>query len=268
MKSLRESVIWITGASSGIGRELSVQLSKHGSRLVLSSRRVAELEQLKSELAHPENAIVVPIDLEKTDMFPAAVNQVIAHFGRVDLLVNNAGISQRSYVLETDVAVDRRLMEVNYLGTVTLSKAVLPHMIAQGGGHFAVVTSLTGKFGYGARSAYAASKHALHGFFESLHIELHGKGIGVTMICPGPVKTDISLNALDGKGNQTGVMDEMQEQGTSVEKAASDIIKGLEKNKKEIIIGGLKEQMSVKIKAFFPGLFFKMVSRKDPRGAV
>jgi short-subunit dehydrogenase len=227
-----------------------------------------ELENLRLSLQHPENALVVPIDLEIPGMFAEAVNRVIDHFGRVDLLINNAGISQRSYVLETNAAVDRRLMEVNYLGTVALSKAVLPHMIAHGGGHFAVVTSLTGKFGYGARSAYAASKHALHGFFESLHIELHSKGIGVTMICPGPVKTAISLNALDGQGNQTGVMDEMQEQGTSVEKAAADIIKGLEKNKKEIIIGGIKEQMSVKIKAFFPGLFFKMVSRKDPRGAV
>jgi short-subunit dehydrogenase len=226
------------------------------------------LNQLKSDLAQPENALVVPIDLEQPADFQAAVAKVIGHFGRIDVLINNAGISQRSYVVDTDISVDRRIMEINYLGTVALTKAVLPEMLSRGGGHFAVVTSMVGKFGFGVRSAYSASKHALHGFFESLYIELMPQGIRVTMICPGPVNTPISLYALDGAGKETGVMDEMQVKGTPVDKAARSIIAAIEKNKREIVIGGFKEHLALAFKAFMPGLFLKILSRKDPRGAV
>ncbi len=268
MVALKNSVVWITGASSGIGLEMSRQLSTRGARLVLSARRESELQKVKDSLAFPENAFIVPIDLENPEAFAEAVTRVYKHYGRVDLLFNNAGISQRATVLETDMAVDRRLMEINYFGTVALTKQVLPRMLEAGGGHFAVVTSLTGKFGFGVRSAYAASKHALHGFFESLYIELNERGIGVTMICPGPVQTSISINALDGKGKSTGVMDEMQQEGMPVEKAVGIIIKGLEHNKKEIIIGGFKEHMAVRLKAFLPNVFLRMATKQNPRGAV
>jgi short-subunit dehydrogenase len=268
MASLNNKVVWITGASSGIGLELSRQLSAKGCKLILSARRTDILEANRKELAHPDKAICVKIDLEQPEHFAEAVNTVISKFGKVDLMVHNAGISQRSYVLETDLSVDRRIMEINFMGTVALTKALLPHMVKQGSGYFAVVTSLVGKYGFGVRSSYAASKHALHGFFESLHIELADQGIGVTMICPGPVRTGLSLTALDGNGKPTGVMDDMQVHGMPVEKAVAEMIRAIEQGRREVVVGGFKERLSVKLKAWLPGLFFNMIKKQNPRGAV
>jgi short-subunit dehydrogenase len=212
--------------------------------------------------------MVQPLDMEQPAHFAKAIENVLARWGRVDLMVHNAGISQRSYAHETDIAVDRRLMEVNYFGTVALTKALLPHMLAQGGGHFAVVTSLVGKFGFGVRSAYAGSKHALHGFFESLHIELMHKGIRVTMICPGPVQTPISIHALDGQGKPVGVMDEMQQHGMPVHQAARIMIRAIAQQKLEVVVGNFKERLGVKIHAWLPSLFFRMAVKQNPRGTV
>lgn len=266
MHSFKDKVVWITGASSGIGEETARQLSKMGAKLVLSSRKTHDLERVKSKLDTADSVRVLQLDLTKPERFEEAVSLVYDWFGRVDLLFNCAGISQRSYVLETDLSVDRRIMEINYFGTIALTKAVLPRMLESGGGHFAVVTSVTGKFGFGVRSAYAASKHALHGFFESLRIELSGRGIGVTMICPGPIQTDISKHALDGNGNPTGVMDEMQEKGLPVDKAVAVMLKAIGAKKKEVVVGGFKEKLGVKLSALLPGLFFKIAVKQNPRG--
>ncbi len=268
MGRVQDKVVWITGASSGIGLEMARQLSARGSKLILSARRLDVLEKIKSELKNPVDVLILPLDLTKPEGFEDAISQAFSRFGKIDLLFNNAGISQRSYVIDTDISVDRQIMEVNYFGTIALTKAILPRMLAQGGGHFAVVTSLTGKFGFGVRSAYAASKHALHGFFESLYIELQDKGIRVTLICPGPVKTPISINALDGSGKATGIMDEMQEKGMPVDKAVKAIIQGIENDKREVIIGNFKSHLAVKLKAFLPGVFLRMAIRQNPRGAV
>lgn len=268
MEYFKDKVVWITGASSGMGREAAIQLSQQGARLVLSARREDALLTLRESLAHPGQVLVLPLDLAEMSRFPAMVEEVIGRFGRIDVLLNNAGISQRSYVHETDLSVDRRIMEVNYFGTVALTKAVLPAMLQQGGGQFIVVTSLVGKFGFGVRSAYAASKHALHGFFESLLIELYEKGIRVTLTCPGPVKTDISLNALDGKGQPTGVMDEMQQKGMPVEDAVHTMLAAAASEDREVVIGNFKEKLGVRLKAWLPGLFFKMALKQNPRGEV
>ncbi len=268
MGSLNNRVAWVTGASSGIGLEVARQLNAQGCKLVLSSRRLADLEKVRLSLSNPDHAICVPLDLEDSTTFAEAVETAYAKWGRVDLMFHNGGVSQRSYVVDTAISVDRRIMEINFFGTVALTKAILPRMLAQGGGHFAVVTSLVGKYGFGVRSSYAASKHALHGFFESLHIELADRGIKVTMICPGPVQTNLSLTALDGKGNATGVMDEMQLKGMPVDEAAAAMISAIEQYKKEVVVGGFKERLSVKLKAWAPGLFFNMIKKQNPRGAV
>jgi len=268
MEHFKNKVVWITGASSGLGRETALQLSHFGAKLVLSARREDALNNLKSSLAHPGEAIVMPLDLVDSSGFEQAVEKVVKRFGRIDILVNNAGISQRSYVHETALTVDRRIMEVNYFGTVALTKAVLPYMLKQGHGQFVTVTSLVGKFGFGVRSAYAASKHALHGFFESLHIELHEKGIRVTLVCPGPVQTDISVNALDGHGRPTGQMDEMQQKGMPVKQAVQTMLIGVAAEQKEVVIGNFKEKLGVRLKAWLPGLFFKMALKQNPRGEV
>ncbi|WP_239541141.1 SDR family oxidoreductase [Cryomorpha ignava] len=266
MKSFKDKVVWITGASSGIGKEAAIQLSKMGAKLILSSRKEKELNDLKSGLSNPASVLVLPLDLTHPETFAEAVAKVYSQFGKVDLLFNNAGISQRSYVVDTDISVDRKLMEINYFGTVALTKAVLPRMLKAGGGHFAVVTSVVGKFGFGVRSAYSASKHALHGFFESLYIELNKQGIEITLIAPGPIQTDISLNALDGSGKPTGEMDDMQKKGMPVDMAVNEMLHAIANKKKEIIIGGFKEKFGVKLKSFWPKLFFKMASKQNPRG--
>lgn len=268
MSGIQNKVIWITGASSGIGLEMVKQLDGNGNKLVLSARRKEVLEDIKVNLRYPDNVLVAPLDLEQQTGFGEAVEQVIGHFGRVDILVHNGGVSQRSLVSETDVSVDRRLMEINYFGTVALTKAVLPHMLLKGGGHFVVISSLTGKFGFGLRSAYAASKHALHGFFESLSIELGNRGISVTMICPGPVQTNISVNALDGRGSATMQMDEMQQKGLPVDKAVRTMLNAISSKEPELIVGGFKEKLAVKLKLFFPAIFIRMARRQNPTGAV
>jgi len=268
MEKIQHKVIWITGASSGIGLEMAKQLAGNGNKLVLSSRRTEVLLTVKQSLPQSENVLVVKIDLEQPGEFQQAVNQVYAHFGRVDIVIHNGGVSQRSMVTDTDISVDRRIMEINFFGSVALTKFILPHMMAQGSGHFAVITSLTGKFGFGMRSAYAASKHALHGFFESLFIELGDKGIAVTMICPGPVQTNISVNALDGKGTATMQMDAMQTEGMPVDMAVSKMLQAIASRKREVILGGFKEQLAVRLKSFLPGVFVKMARKQNPQGAV
>lgn len=268
MREIQNKIVWITGASSGIGLEMARQLDGFGNKLVLSARRKDVLEGVRTGLKYPENVLVVELDLEKQEGFSHAVAEVIRHFGRVDILVHNGGVSQRSMVLDTDISVDRRLMEINYFGAVALTKAVLPQMLLQGGGQFAVITSLTGKFGFGLRSAYAASKHALHGFFESLFIELGDKGIAVTLICPGPVQTNISVNALNGKGAATLQMDEMQQKGLPVDEAVRMMLRAIAAKKAEIIVGSFKEKLAIQIKTFFPAIFVRMARRQNPTGAV
>nr|AIA18786.1 short chain dehydrogenase [uncultured bacterium] len=202
MGKLSGKVIWITGASSGIGEALAYALAKKGSKLILSSRRKEELERVKGNClasAQP-NIRILALDLTESSMMNLSVQAAIQFFGRVDILINNGGISQRSLVKETSVEVDRKLMEVNYFGTVALTKHLLPYFIKQKAGHYVNVSSVTGKFGTPYRSGYAASKHALHGFFDSLRAEHYADNIKVTMICPGFIQTNLALSAVTGNG--------------------------------------------------------------------
>ena len=264
MKNFKDKIIWITGASSGIGEEMARQLNARGAAVILSARRQEELERIKNSVTYPLNAYVLPLDMEVQDDFPAKVEEVMGQFGRIDLLFNNAGISQRSEAAETTLEVDRRLMDINYFGTVALTKAVLPFMRKQQESHIAVTSSLAGKFGFYQRSAYAASKFALHGFFETLRLEEEEHNIKVTLLCPSGIKTRISQNALDGSGNKFGKTSALQEEGMAAEDCAKQMIKAIEKEKTEVIIGQGMEPLSVKIKALFPALFWKMLKKKKP----
>ncbi len=266
MSDFKNKVVWITGASSGIGEESAIQLNAAGAKLILSARNESKLNELKSALSNQNDVLVLPIDLGSGSDFQLEVEKAYAAFGKIDILFNNAGVSQRSYVTETTAQIDRKIMEVNFFGTVALTKAVLPRMIADGGGHFAVTSSVVGKFGYGVRSSYAASKHALHGFFESLHIEEEHSGIGVTIICAGPTQTEISKHAFDGSGKQSGVMDEMQEKGMPVEKCVRKLLKAIADKKKEVVIGDFKVNLGIVLHKILPGLFFKMALKQNPRG--
>lgn len=264
----RFKCIWITGASSGIGAEAARQLAKAGSHIILSARNEGKLQEVRNSLTNPEDVTIAALDLADSPTIHRAVEKVLDS-GRIpDLVFHAGGISQRSYALETTMEVDRKIMEVNYFGTIELTKALLPAMLKNGGGSFAVVSSLVGLFGYGVRSAYSASKHALHGFFESLDIELRDDGINSSLICPGGVQTNISLNALQGDGSKTGVMDEMQSGGMPVEKAVTKMIDGIKRKKRVIIIGSGKEKFGVFMYKHFPSIFFKIARKQNPRGSV
>ncbi|WP_339698625.1 SDR family oxidoreductase [uncultured Roseivirga sp.] len=261
--SLTNKTIWITGASSGIGEALAMQLSAEGAQLILSARRQTELERVKSNCSNQDNIKILTLDLAEADSLVTKTNEAIALFGEVDILINNGGISQRSLVKDTKLEVDRNLMEVNYFGNIALAKNLLPHMLKKGSGHFVVVTSLTGIFGTPYRSGYAATKHALHGFYDSLRAELEDDGIKVTIAAPGFVKTNVSVNALVGDGSKANVMDEAQAKGISAEDCAKAIIKAIKKEKREIYIG--KESYGAYVKRFFPGLFARMIKKAKVR---
>lgn len=263
MTNLNGAVFWITGASSGIGEATAMAAAKRGAKLVLSARRKEELERVKNALPHNE-VLVLPIDMEKPEEIAPAVEAVLAHFGRIDLLFNNAGISQRSSVVETKMEVFERLMNLNYLSVVALTKAVLPVMIRQNSGHILVTSSISGKLGSPMRAGYCASKHALHGFFDALRSEVYENNIQVLMVCPGYIKTQISVNAVAADGSKHGKMDENQNQGISPEECAEQIIKGIVANKEEIYIGR-REVAGVYLKRFFPSLLNKIVRKQAPK---
>ncbi len=255
-------VIWITGASSGIGKALALQWAQSGARLVLSARNTEALETLKADLPNSEKHFVLPLDLAHSENFHELAEKVVAEMGTIDVLVNNGGMSQRSEAHETALEVDRRIMEVNYFGNIALTKAVLPHFRKQQSGTFLVISSIAGKFGFFLRSAYSASKHALHGFYESLLLEEEKNGIQVTIACPGKINTNISVNALNKSGEKHGEMDHNQATGMSAEACASQLIKAVSKGKKEVLIGN-KEIKAVTLKRLFPSLFWKVIKKQS-----
>ncbi len=259
--SLSNKVIWVTGASSGIGKALAIALSTKNVKLVLSSRNIESLESVKNLCKEPKNVHIIPLDLEDYNSLKEKANLAINAFGHVDILVNNGGVSQRSLAHETQIAVDKRIMDINYIGTVALTKAILPHFIANKKGHFVVTTSIVGKIGTPLRSSYAASKHALHGFFDSLRAENHKNNIVVSLICPGFINTNVSKNALTGNGTALGKMDVATGKGMSAERCATLIIKAIEKQKAEVYIAGAKEKMGVYVKRFFPKLFAVLIRK-------
>jgi len=259
--NLRDKNVWITGASSGIGAASALEFAKQGANVILSARREAALLQVKADCEKlGVKAWVFPLDLSQTEAIAELVERVIGQVGTIDILLNNGGISQRGEVKETILAVDRRIMEVNFFGTVALTKAVLPFMLKNGGGQIAVTSSVVGKLGFPLRSAYAASKHALHGFFESMRIELVKDNVGVTLICPGRIHTPISQSALNGDGSTWGKVDEGQATGMPVEVCAAKMVRAIRLGKKEVYIGW-KEALLIYIRRFFPALFYWLVGR-------
>jgi short-subunit dehydrogenase len=261
-----EKVIWITGASSGIGEALVYAFAKTNAKLVLSSRKIHDLERvLNSAKVNVERVLLLPMDLEHFENMNDFANKVIDKFERIDVLINNAGLSQRGLAKNTHVSIDERLMKVNYFGTIALTKTVLPLMMDQGFGTIATVTSAVGKFGSPWRSGYAASKHALHGFFDSLRAEIFENNIKVLLICPGFVNTNVSINALDETGNPLNIMDSATENGLDPNYVAKKILKAISEGKEEIFIGGFKEYLGLLMKRFFPTLFSIMVRKMAVR---
>ena len=259
--NFKNQVIWVTGASSGIGKSLAIQLSNYDAKLILSSRNEIALNEVKLLCKNPSEVKIVPLNLEDYTNLQTKVDIAISFFGKIDILVNNGGISQRSLVKDTQIEVDKRLMDINYLGTVALTKAVLPYFIKNKKGHFVVTTSIVGKIGTPLRSTYAATKHALHGFFDSLRAEHYHDAISVTLVCPGFVTTNVSKNALIGDGTAQNKMDTATANGIHPDRFAKLMAKAIFKKKEEVYIAGTKEKLGVYAKRFYPKLLSVMLRK-------
>lgn len=260
-KMFSGKVAWITGASSGIGEALVNEFVRRGASVVASSNDLAGLERVKAACGD-KSAMVhcVPFDLADTTGISEIVDLQIKARGRIDFLFNIGGISQRARIDETPLWLDRKIFEINYFGTIALTKAILPYMVKQQSGHILATSSISGRFGFPLRSAYSASKQALHGFFETLYLENKRYNIRSSVIIPGRVRTSISIHALNAEGKEHGKLDDGQAKGISPEKAAEIIIKGMLRNKREILVGK-SELAMLHIRRYLPWLFFRIADK-------
>ena len=257
--------VWITGASSGIGEACAYRYAEEGARLVLTSSSVNRLEPVAArcrELGATEVSIL-PYDLTCLDGIEALTDKAWDAMKGIDIVMLNAGISQRTNVEDTSMDMVRKIMEINYFAPVTIAKCLLPKMVGRGYGKIAVTTSIAGRFGFPLRCGYSSSKFALYGFFETLQAEYYEKGIRVTLVCPGRVQTNISRYALDKGGKPHGVMDPGQAGGMTAEAAARVITRAIAKEKKEVLVGR-KELLMVYIKRLFPGLCATLARKIKP----
>jgi dehydrogenase/reductase SDR family member 7B len=255
-----ERIVWVTGASSGIGEATAQAFAREGAHLVLSSRRPDELARVGQSCLHPERHTVLPLDLTASETFAAAVGTVLARHGRIDVLINNGGSGQRALAADTTTEVERALMEVNYFGPVALTKAVLPAMRAQRSGHIVVISSVMGHLGTPGRSTYAAAKHALHGYFDSLRAELSAEGLKVTVVCPGYVKTAIAENALGPRGEKTWGTSTAPRSGISAQRCAAAILRAVDRASDEIYVGRW-EICGIYLQRFLPWLLRRIVRK-------
>ncbi len=257
--------VWITGASSGIGAACACKYAAEGARLVLTSSSAERLEPMAQKCRNlgATEVVVLPYELGNPEGIEELTTNAWSAVGGIDIVMLNAGISQRTNVEDTSMEMVRRIMEVNYFAPVAIAKAILPRMVERGGGKIAVTTSIAGRFGFPLRCGYSSSKFALYGFFETLQAEYYNAGIRVTIVCPGRVQTNISLYALDKGGKPHGVLDPGQKGGMGAERAAQIIVRAIAKGRREVLVGR-KELLMVHIKRFFPGLCARMARKIKP----
>ena len=252
---------WITGASSGIGEALVHEFAGMGATVIASSNDTAGLERVKNECkGFSDRLAFVPFDLSETSEIETIVSKQLGENGRIDFLLNMGGVSQRARIDETPLWLDRKIFEINYFGTIAFTKAILPYMVKRKSGHILATSSITGRFGFPLRSAYSASKQALHGFFETLYLENKKNNIRVSIIIPGRVRTGISVHALEKDGSEHGTMDDGQADGISPALAARIIVKGILRNKREILVGR-GELSLLYIRRICPWLFFRIADK-------
>ncbi|KAI5756680.1 DHRS7B [Gulo gulo luscus] len=266
---LRNAVVVITGATSGLGRECARVFYAAGAKLVLCGRNQEALEELTKELAaslatkvQTHKPYAVTFDLTDPGAIVAATAEILQCFGHVDVLINNAGISYRGTIVDTTTDVDKKVMETNYFGPIALTKALLPSMIKRRQGHVVAISSIQGKISIPFRSAYAASKHATQAFFDCLRAEMEQYEIEVTVISPGYIHTNLSLNAVTADGSTYGVMDKSTAQGRSPAEVARDILAAVGKKKKDVILGDLLPSLAIYLRTLAPGLFFSLMASR------
>lgn len=261
MISFKNRLVLITGSTSGIGKAITLQLAKEGAKLIIADKSKEDLIKIQSECKkHTYFCETISFDLSSPTEVTQAASTVLEKFGPIYLLINNGGISQRSLAHETPIEIDRKIMEIDFFSYIILTKAFLPSMIERKEGYIAATSSLSGKFGFHQRSTYAAAKHAIQGYFETLRMELKQHGISVTIAYPGSINTSISINAIEKDGKKHGVMDPAQSNGMLAETCAKHYIRAIKKGRAEVLIGG-KEFIMFHLKRFFPRLFFKLIGK-------
>lgn len=255
---------WVTGASSGIGEALAKGLAARGARLILSGRRVDELMRVGIEAG--ADAIVLPFEATDYDALPGVVAKAVAWKGGIDLLINNAGVSQRSLALDTAFDVYRRIMEIDFFAPVRLTQFVLPSMVERKSGHIAVISSVAGKVGAPLRTAYCAAKHACIGYYDALRAEIEAAyGVGVSVVTPGSVRTDVAKNALEGDGSRRGRSDDNIDNGMAPERAAEMILDGIAAGAREIPVAEGMELAALQMRAANPEALFGFVAQEGAR---
>ena len=252
-------IVWITGASSGIGKELALQLSKQNAILILTSSNEILLQNLKLQLDCKTH--ILPFDLLQIDGIDALVQNAIQLEGKIDYIIQSAGISQRALATETSMGVFKKLMNINYFAPVALTQAILPHFTKQNSGSITVISSIAGLIGFPLRSGYCASKHAIKGYLETLQTELYKSKIHICIVYPGRINTPISNNALQGNGKRFAQNDENNEIGMAVALCANKILAGISKNKKQVLIVK-SERILFWLWWFFPFLYYKIANYK------
>ena len=261
MSSIKNKIIWITGASSGIGEALAYVCANEGAKIVISARRENELKRVADNCKiDSKNILILPIDLEKTENIQTKVDLVLEKFGQIDILVNNSGLGHRTKAVNTSTEIDRKVMEVNFFGTINLTKAVAKQMQKQKQGKIVVISSIMGKYGMPLYSTYSASKHALYGYFESLRQELFKDNIKVLIVSPGFINTDVSTKLLREDGTEYGIKSDAQEKGMKASDCANGILKAIKSNKDHKFVGGY-EIFSVYVKQYFPKIFYKLMRK-------
>ncbi|BCX75064.1 SDR family NAD(P)-dependent oxidoreductase [Acinetobacter bereziniae] len=261
MESLDGKVVWITGASSGIGKALAAECALQGAQVILSARRLEELEKVRVSLLHPDHHLSVAMDITDEAQVRHAYEQVLDQKGRIDLLINNAGLSQRALIAETSMQTERAIMEIDYFSQVFLTKLVLPTFIAQKSGRIAYISSVAGLLGTQYRATYSAAKAAIHMWANSLRAEVAQDGVKVSVIFPGFVKTNVSFNALNGAGKPQAHQDEAIENGLEADDFAKQTVSALLNGQEYIVVGGAKEKLGVWVSRLSPTTLYKMIRK-------
>ncbi|WP_411688465.1 SDR family NAD(P)-dependent oxidoreductase [Acinetobacter indicus] len=260
-QDLTGKVVWITGASSGLGKALAKECALQGADVILTARRYEELEKVRVTLLNPERHVSVCADITDESQVRHAYAQVLAAKGRIDWLINNAGLSQRALIQDTTMQTERAIMEVDYFSQVFLTKTVLPTFIAQKSGRIAFVSSVAGLLGTQYRASYSAAKAAIHMWANSLRAEVAQDGVEVSVIFPGFVKTNVSFNALNGEGKPQGHQDEAIEDGLEPDLFAQTTVSALLAGEEYIVVGGAKEKLGVWVSRLSPSTLYKMIRK-------
>ncbi|WP_295494434.1 SDR family NAD(P)-dependent oxidoreductase [Sphingorhabdus sp. EL138] len=259
MTDQAQKTAWITGASSGIGEALAKAFVASGGYAILSGRNVAELQRVAAETGAADHCLILPFDTVDYASLASKVAEAIAFQGHVDVLVNNAGISQRSPALDTDLSVYQRIVDVDLLAPIALTQALLSHMVSRGSGQIVMISSVAGKAGIPMRTAYCAAKHGLIGYADALRSEVAGQGVKILVVAPGSVKTNVSRNALNADGSVRGISDAAIDNGIDPNEVASRIWEAVRTGKREIIIAeGIEANIPV-LRAQDPEKLFDMV---------